>query len=64
MIENVAVEAQVTKPAISQIKVDLFAQPPLGADAETIADDQHPDHQHWINRRPSDLTVVGFKMRA
>ena len=63
MIGNLAIEAQATKPAISQIEVDLLAQPPLGADAEAIADNQHPDHQLGIDRGSSDLAVIGLKMR-
>ena len=39
MIGNVAVKAQATKPAVSQIEVDLFAQPTLRANAEAVADD-------------------------
>jgi hypothetical protein len=45
------------------MEVDLVAQPPLGADPEAIADNQHPDHQLRIDRRPARLAVVGFKMR-
>ena len=28
--------------------MNFFAQPPLGADGEAIADDEHPDHQLQI----------------
>ena len=45
------------KPAVGQIEVDLFAQPPLGSDAEAIADDQHPDHQLGIDRWPTKVAV-------
>ena len=37
--------------------MNLLAQPPLRADAEAVADDQHPDHQLRINRRPTRLAV-------
>ena len=37
MIGHIAIEPKPTKPAISQIEVDLLAQPPLGANAEAIA---------------------------
>jgi hypothetical protein len=49
MVRHAAAEPKPTKPAIRQIKVDLLAQAPLGADAEAIADDQHPDHQFGID---------------
>ena len=45
VVRHVAVEAQPAEPAIGQVEVDLLAQPPLGADAEAIAHQQHPDHQ-------------------
>lgn len=36
--------------------MDFFAQTPLGADAEAIADEQHPDHQFRIDEgRPISL---------
>ena len=39
------------------IEVDLFTEPPLGADTEAVADDQHPDYQLGINRWPSQRAV-------
>jgi len=44
--------------------MDLLAQAPFGADAEAIADEQHPDHQLGIDRGPADLAVEGAQMRA
>jgi len=35
----------------------LLAQAALGANAEAIADEQHPDHQFRIDRRSADLAV-------
>ncbi len=57
MIGHRAVEAQSTKPAVRQVEVNLLAQPPLRADAEAVADDQHPDQQLRIDRRPPHLAV-------
>ena len=51
------VEIEATKPAIRKVKLDLLAQPPLGADAIAIADDQHPDHRLWINRGPANAAI-------
>ena len=56
----------------ARLQVDLLAQPPLGADAEAIADDQHPDHQLGINRwpahrrcrRPASLSRSSNNLRA
>jgi hypothetical protein len=35
----------------------LVAQPPLRADAHTIADNQHPDHQLRVDRGPPHVAV-------
>ena len=43
--------------------MDLLAQPPFRANAEAIANNQHPDHQLRIDRRPPDLAVIGLQMR-
>src|SRR5207248_6373849 len=61
MIGHLAVEPEPAKPAIRQVEVHLFAQPPLRADAEAIADNQHANQQLWIDRRPADLTVEGHQ---
>ena len=37
--------------------MDLIAEPPLRPDAEAVTDDQHPDHQFRINRRPTRPAV-------
>src|ERR1700722_15066207 len=44
--------------------MDLLAQPPLRANAEAVADDQHPDHQLGINRGTPDLAIEGAQMRS
>jgi hypothetical protein len=49
MIGHLAVEAQTAKPAVRQVQVDFFAKPSFRADAEAIADDQHPDQQLRID---------------
>ena len=36
--------------AVRPVEVNLLAQAPLGADAEAIAHDQHPDHQLGVDR--------------
>src|ERR1700722_2442062 len=64
MIGDVAVEPQPTEPAIGQIKMDLLAQPSLRANAESVADDEHSDHQLGIDRRATRLAVVGAQVCA
>lgn len=36
---------------------NLIAQAPLRSDAEAVTDQEHPDHQLGINRRPTNATV-------
>jgi len=38
--------------------MNLLAQPPPGADAEAVTDDQHPDQQLGIDRGPAFLAVI------
>jgi hypothetical protein len=57
MVRHIAIEAKATEPAVCQIEMDLIAQPPLRANAEAIADDQHPDHQFGIDRRAPHRAV-------
>jgi len=38
--------------------VDFFAQAPLRADAEAVADDQHPGHQFRIDGWSASVAVV------
>src|ERR1700730_7020348 len=40
----------------------LRAQPPLRTDRKHIAHDQHPDHQHRIDRRATRVRVVTRKL--
>ncbi len=35
----------------------LFTQPPFGADAIAVVDDQHTDHQFRINRRTPNRAI-------
>src|SRR5450432_658723 len=64
MVGNVAVETQAAKPSVGQIEVNFLTQPRLGANAEAVADDQHPDHQLRIDRGASDIAVRRSKMRT
>ena len=64
MIWDIAVEPEPAEPPVCQIEVDLFAEPPLGADTEAVADDQHPDHQLGINRWPTQRAVEWRQVAA
>jgi hypothetical protein len=32
--------------------------------AKTYPDDEHPDHQHWINRWPAERRIIGRELGA
>jgi hypothetical protein len=49
MVGHIAIEPEPAKPTIGKIEVNLLAQASLGADAEPVAYDQHPDHQFRID---------------
>src|SRR4051794_32470607 len=61
VIGYLRVQAKTTEPAI---EVHLLTQPPLGADAHAIADNQHPDHQIGINRGSAHGAVERLQLRA
>ena len=46
------------------MKLKLFAQSSLGADAVALAYDQHPYHQLGINRRPTNLAIERCQLLA
>src|SRR6185437_3209450 len=54
--------AKLAKPPICEIDLHLRAQLPLRADRKYVAYQQHPDHQHRINRRSTGVRVVRRKL--
>lgn len=42
----------------------LVTEPALGADAEAVANDQHPDHQLRVNRGTARVAVERSEMLA
>ena len=57
VIGDSPVQSQPAKPAVRQIEVDFIAEATLRSYAETIAHQEHPDHQFGIDRRSSDVAV-------
>jgi hypothetical protein len=49
MVRHVAVEAEPTEPAVGDVQVNLFAQPPFRANAVAGANLQHAAKQFGIN---------------
>ena len=64
MIGHRAVEPEAAEPAVSEVEMHFLAQPPLRADAERVADNQHADHQLGVDRWPPRLAVVRPQMLA
>src|SRR5215470_8030890 len=62
MIGNLVLDAELAKPPVGQIDLHLGAGPPLRADREHVAHNQHPDHQHRIDRGTARVRVVGRKL--
>jgi hypothetical protein len=57
VIRHRTIETEPAEPAVAEVQVNFLAQPPLRADAKAVADDQHPDHQLRVDRRPSHFAV-------
>ena len=62
MIGDLVLDAEPAKPSVGQIDLHLSANPPLRADRKHVADDQHPDHQHRIDRGSAGVRVVRRKL--
>lgn len=54
----------LSAPPLGQVQVYLFAQWPLRADPEAVADGQHPDHQLRVDRWPAGVAVEGREVLA
>src|SRR5476649_2332576 len=57
VVRHLPVEAEPTEPAVSEVQVNLLAQSPFGTNAVAVANQQHPDEQFGINRRPASRAV-------
>src|SRR6267154_97255 len=62
VVGNLVVEIEAAEPAVGEVQLDLLAQLPLEAKAVAVTDDEHPDHQLRVDRRPADLAVEGFQL--
>src|ERR1700740_489982 len=58
MVWDLPIQAEPTKPAIREIKMNLLAQPALRPYSHAIADDQHADHQLRVDRGATGVAVV------
>src|SRR4030095_1893434 len=64
MVRDPVLDAQAAEPSICQVHPHLAAYRPLRADREHVAEDQHPKHEHRIDRGTADRRVVWSQLRA
>jgi hypothetical protein len=64
VIGNLAVQPEPAEQAIRQIEMDLFAKPPLGADAHAVADDQHAHHRLGVDGGSAHVAVERLQRLA
>jgi predicted nucleotidyltransferase component of viral defense system len=58
VIRNLVLKAQATEPSVSQVDPNVPTQRPLRSNGKDVADDEHPDHQHRIDRWATETRVV------
>src|SRR5262249_52583899 len=64
LIRDLVLDAQAAEPAIGQVHLHFTAQQPLRADSEDIADNEHSNHKHWIDRWTAEGRVVARQLCA
>src|SRR6266576_3800523 len=61
---NLVIEIEPAEPPISQVQLNLLAQPQLEADAVAVAHDQHSDHELRVDRRSTDVAIERCQLLA
>jgi len=64
MVRNLVVESQPAESPIGQVQFDLFTQFALGTNAIAVRNDEHTEHKLRVDRRTTDVAVVGLKLLA
>ena len=65
MIGDGVLDAEATEPAIGEVELDLAAQRAFRTDGKHVADDeQHPYHQHRIDRRSFGIRIMPRQLGA
>src|SRR5262249_23614717 len=62
MIWDLVLDAQAAEPAIGQVHRHLTAQQPLRTDTEGIANNEHSNHEHRIDRWAAERRVVARQL--
>jgi hypothetical protein len=61
MVRDIVLDAELAEPTIGKVHLHLSANTPLRADCKHVTNDQHPDHEHRIDRRLPRVRVVRCK---
>jgi len=64
VVRHLAIKPEPIEPAVGEIQVNLLAQPPFGTNAVAVPNQQHPDQQVRINRRPASRAVKRRQVAA
>src|SRR5438045_9389949 len=64
MIWDSVLNAELAEPAIREVHLNFATDQPLRADRKDISDDQHPDHQFRVDRRPTHGRIMSCKFAA
>src|SRR5204863_2312937 len=64
MIWDSVLNAELAEPAIREVHLNFATDQPLRADRKDISDDQHPDHQFRVDRRPAHGRIMSCKFAA
>lgn len=57
VIRHCPIQTEPAEPPVGRIEVNLIAQAPLRSNAKAVTNQEHPDHQFGIDRRPADAAV-------
>ncbi|CCB66471.1 protein of unknown function [Hyphomicrobium sp. MC1] len=64
VIGNFVFDAKPTEPAIREIDLNLADELSFGSDREDVAEDEHPDQEFRIDRRPAGVGIVRRKFNV
>ena len=62
VVGDLVLDAELAEPAVCEVHLHLTAKRPLRADGEHVTDDEHPDHEHRIDRGAADRGIVGRQL--
>jgi hypothetical protein len=61
MVRSLVVEIELAEPTIGQMQFGLLTEFALAANAITIANNQHAQHQFGINRRSANVAIKSLQ---